>query len=156
MPSSQAALKATEEVSGPLTAGTLTTLLVFGPIVFVQGLAAALFRDLSLSVVTSVGASLMLALTLMPVMMTGRRGRNRAEEGGPVGPSVRRSVRLGVFTRSAIVSPSCYERGMKWCLAAPGHRVRHRVVVTAFTVFIAIRLPREILPRSMRASWLRR
>ena len=47
-----AAIEATEEVSGPLIAGTLTTLLVFGPIIFVRGLAAALFRDLSLSVVT--------------------------------------------------------------------------------------------------------
>ena len=73
LPIAAATRLATEEVSGPLTAGTLTTLLVFGPIVFVQGLAAALFRDLSLSVVTSVGASLILALTLMPVMVIGRR-----------------------------------------------------------------------------------
>jgi hydrophobic/amphiphilic exporter-1 (mainly G- bacteria), HAE1 family len=77
-----------EEVAGPLFAGTLTTLLVFGPIIFVQGLAAALFRDLSLSVVMSVGASLMLALTLMPVMIIGRRKlvaqheRRRANPGG--------------------------------------------------------------------------
>jgi HAE1 family hydrophobic/amphiphilic exporter-1 len=75
MPLVEAARTATEEVSGPLIAGTLTTLLVFGPIVFVRGLAAALFRDLSLSVVMSVGASLILALTLMPVMVVGRRRR---------------------------------------------------------------------------------
>ena len=68
----QATIEATQEVAGPLIAGTLTTLLVFGPIIFVRGLAAALFRDLSLSVVTSVGASLMLALTLMPVMIVGQ------------------------------------------------------------------------------------
>ncbi len=67
-----AARTAGEEVAGPLTAGTLTTLLVFGPIIFVQGLAAALFRDLSLSVVTSLSAALVLALTLMPVMMARR------------------------------------------------------------------------------------
>ena len=56
-PLREATLIATEEISGPLIAGTLTTLLVFGPIIFVRGLAAALFRDLSLSVLTSVGAS---------------------------------------------------------------------------------------------------
>src|SRR6185503_9714966 len=78
VPMGEAARIATEEVAGPLTAGTLTTVLVFGPIVFVQGLAAALFRDLSLSVVTSVGASLILALTLMPVMVIGRRRRPEA------------------------------------------------------------------------------
>lgn len=67
----EAARAAAEEVSGPLIAGTLTTVLVFGPIVFVRGLAAALFRDLSLAVVTSLAASLVLALTLMPVMLAG-------------------------------------------------------------------------------------
>ena len=47
----ESARAAADEVSAPLIAGTLTTLLVFGPIVFVQGLAAALFRDLSIAVV---------------------------------------------------------------------------------------------------------
>ena len=79
----EASLKGTEEVSGPLIAGTLTTLLVFGPIVFVQGLSAALFRDLSLSVVMSVGASLVLALSLMPVLMAwGADGRRDGRMGG--------------------------------------------------------------------------
>src|SRR5688572_4202856 len=117
----------TEEVSGPLTAGTLTTLLVFGPIVFVQGLAAALFRDLSLSVVTSVGASLILALTLMPVMVIGRRRRpqatgHRPQESAadsrfPIPDSRRRTdplARLGHWFEGQ------YERGMKWSLANPG------------------------------------
>src|SRR5919106_495289 len=70
-----AALTASRQVGGPLVAATISTLLVFGPIVFVRGLAAALFRDLSLSVVTTVAASLLLALTLMPVMIIGRRRR---------------------------------------------------------------------------------
>src|SRR5512147_2528388 len=70
----EAARLAADEVAGPLIAGTLTTVLVFGPIVFVRGLAAALFRDLSLAVVTSLSASLILALTLMPVLLVGRRG----------------------------------------------------------------------------------
>ncbi|MFN2317430.1 MAG: efflux RND transporter permease subunit, partial [Gemmatimonadales bacterium] len=56
MPLFQAAREAAESVASPLTAGTLTTMMVFGPIIFVEGLAAALFRDLSLSVVLAVGA----------------------------------------------------------------------------------------------------
>ena len=70
----ESARVAADEVSAPLIAGTLTTALVFGPIVFVQGLSAALFRDLSISVVVTLMASLVLALTLMPVLTTlGRR-----------------------------------------------------------------------------------
>jgi HAE1 family hydrophobic/amphiphilic exporter-1 len=91
LPATEAAIRACEEVSGPLIAGTLTTLLVFGPIVFVRGLAAALFRDLSFSVVTSLAASLLLALTLMPVMMVGRRryviARERSDRGNRVASS---------------------------------------------------------------------
>ena len=48
VPVLDAAARAASDVSAPLIAGTLTTVLVFGPIVFVRGLAAALFRDLSL------------------------------------------------------------------------------------------------------------
>ena len=136
-----AALKAAGEVAGPLTAGTLTTLLVFGPIVFVRGLGAALFRDLSLSVVTTVAASLILALTVMPVLMTGRRA------GGQAG-SVRRSEGQTVRRLHAFGDhlAELYERGMKWSLAHPAAVFSTAVVITAFTVFIAIRLPREILP----------
>ena len=74
-----AAQTASDGVAAPLIAGTLTTVLVFGPIVFVQGLAAALFRDLSLSVVLSLTASLVLALTLMPVLLAGGRAGGRTD-----------------------------------------------------------------------------
>jgi HAE1 family hydrophobic/amphiphilic exporter-1 len=146
-----AARTATEEVSGPLTAGTLTTLLVFGPIVFVEGLAAALFRDLSLSVVTSVGASLVLALTLMPVMMTAvRPGRARAGEGGPGRasasdhPTALPLSRLTAFGRRLA---DAYERGMAWCLAHPRRVFATAAIATVLTGLVAWRLPKEILPR---------
>ena len=137
----EAALKGTDEVAGPLTAGTLTTLLVFGPIVFVQGLAAALFRDLSLSVVMSVGASLVLALTLMPVMMAwGRAGEtlgHKTLKPPSDGPLLRLGRRMEVW----------YESGMRWSLTRPGLCSLVALGVTAGTVVIAFRLPREILPR---------
>jgi HAE1 family hydrophobic/amphiphilic exporter-1 len=133
-------IAATEEVSGPLTAGTLTTLLVFGPIIFVQGLAAALFRDLSLSVVTSVAASLILALTLMPVLITGRQGR-KSEAGS------RRPLPLPAWLVSFGTSlADRYERGMAWCLSRPRTVFIVAGVVTLVTVFVTMRLPREVLP----------
>jgi HAE1 family hydrophobic/amphiphilic exporter-1 len=140
----EAALKGTEEVSGPLIAGTLTTLLVFGPIVFVQGLAAALFRDLSLSVVMSVGASLILALTLMPVLMAGLgRGRSAVPPRTPVAPG-----RSGSWlSRIGAVGEHWYEAGMRWSLRHPGPVALASVAVVAVTVYATMRLPREILPR---------
>lgn len=136
----ESAIVGTEEVAGPLTAGTLTTLLVFGPIIFVQGLAAALFRDLSLSVVTSVGASLILALTLMPVLIAGRGDKRSAVRAPQLLPLPAWLVRLGHSLAER------YEQGMIWCLARPRTVFIVSGVSTLLTAFIAMRLPREILP----------
>ncbi|MES2124238.1 MAG: efflux RND transporter permease subunit [Gemmatimonadota bacterium] len=136
----------TEEVAGPLIAGTLTTVLVFGPIVFVQGLAAALFRDLSISVVLTVTASLIMALTMMPVMMTlGRRGRS----GEPAVPVVRHNTPEDHtrITRWGHELAEQYEAGMAWSLRNPGKVFAVSIAVTLFTVLITMRLPREILPQ---------
>lgn len=138
-----ATVLATEEVSGPLIAGTLTTLLVFGPIIFVRGLAAALFRDLSLSVVTSVGASLILALTLMPVMIAGRRARH-----ADPAPPRRQQGRLAAWLdRLGERSAELYEHGMSWSLRNPGPVFAGAGVMVAITVLLTMRLPREILPQ---------
>jgi HAE1 family hydrophobic/amphiphilic exporter-1 len=56
------------EVAGAITASTLTTIAVFGPVLYVKGVAGALFTDLSLAVAFSLLASLLVALTLLPVM----------------------------------------------------------------------------------------
>jgi len=151
-----AAIVATEEVSGPLIAGTLTTLLVFGPIIFVRGLAATLFRDLSLAVVTSVGASLILALTLMPVMVVGRRrdrGGGRREVDGARLTTRERSEHSRLPSPDSRLSSlghyfeSLYERGMRWSLANPRPIFLTTIAVSALTVWVTMRLPREILPQ---------
>ncbi len=65
------------EVAGAITASTLTTIAVFGPVLYVKGVAGALFTDLSLAVAFSLLASLLVALTLLPVMAA-RVGRETA------------------------------------------------------------------------------
>ena len=69
------------EVAGAITASTLTTIAVFGPVLYVKGVAGALFTDLSLAVAFSLLASLLVALTLLPVMAArvGRKGAGGAE-----------------------------------------------------------------------------
>ena len=138
-----AIIEATQDVAGPLTAGTLTTLLVFGPIIFVKGLAAALFRDLSLSVVTSVGASLILALTLMPVMIVGRRRVSKRAAAKAALPQ-RAPDALQRFGNHLA---ELYERGMHWSLANPGKVFGATAVGIAATVWVTSRLPKEILPQ---------
>ncbi len=141
-----AAIVGTEEVAAPLFAGTLTTMLVFGPIIFVQGLAAALFRDLSLSVVMTVGASLLLSLTLMPVMMVGRRRRAMYLQANPPvrkapGPTAQKLDAFG--TRIA----DWYEHGMSWSLRNPVPVFGAGIALLVVMVVLARQLPKEILPR---------
>src|SRR5690606_7361010 len=54
----KAAIRGAEEVGGAVVASTLTTIAVFFPIVFVEGVAGQIFGDLALSVVFSLLASL--------------------------------------------------------------------------------------------------
>ncbi len=63
-----AAIEGTSEMAMPIVASTLTTVAVFAPILFVPGLAGQLFRDMSLTIVISLIASLAVALTLVPLM----------------------------------------------------------------------------------------
>lgn len=64
----EAAALGAEEVQGAITASTLTTISVFGPIIYVEGVAGELFGDLSLAVAFSLIASLVVALTLLPTL----------------------------------------------------------------------------------------
>ncbi len=61
-------LKGTSEVAGAVTASTLTTVAVFFPIVFVEGIAGQLFKDMALTVTYSLLASLVVSLTLVPML----------------------------------------------------------------------------------------
>lgn len=68
MSAAQAAIKGAKEVAGAITASTLTTICVFLPIVFTEGLSRQLFTDMGLTIAYSLVSSLIVALTLVPVM----------------------------------------------------------------------------------------
>lgn len=146
MPLVRAAIEGTDEVAAPLFAGTLTTVLVFGPIIFVRGLAAALFRDLSLSVVMTVAASLMLALTLMPVMIVGRRGRGGLSAPKSRVPEANRSTFNRTLDRSGATLAAWYEHGMVWSLRNPLKVFGMAIALLVVTVALIIKLPKEVLP----------
>ncbi|MDF2949215.1 MAG: cation/multidrug efflux pump, partial [Sedimentibacter sp.] len=63
-----ASVDGTNEVSMAVTASTLTTIAVFIPIVFTGGLAATIFKDFALSIVIALLSSLLVALTLVPML----------------------------------------------------------------------------------------
>ena len=68
MPAIQAAVKGATQVAGAILASTLTTICVFLPIVFTEGISRQLFTDMGLTIAYSLIASLIVALTLVPTM----------------------------------------------------------------------------------------
>ncbi|TDJ13596.1 MAG: efflux RND transporter permease subunit [Gammaproteobacteria bacterium] len=64
----EAARNGTAEVSGAVIAATLTTIAVFFPMVFISGIAGQLFRDQALTVTFALVFSLIVALTLIPML----------------------------------------------------------------------------------------
>ena len=64
----QAAVSGAGQVAGAVTSSTLTTVCVFLPIVFVEGITKQLFTDLALTMTYSLMASLIVSLTLVPAM----------------------------------------------------------------------------------------
>jgi HAE1 family hydrophobic/amphiphilic exporter-1 len=75
----KSALQGTTEVAGAVTASTFTTVAVFFPIVFVEGIAGQLFKDMALTVTYSLLASLMVSLTLVPMLNAALRRENSRE-----------------------------------------------------------------------------
>ncbi len=67
----QAAVTGAKQVAGSVTSSTLTTVCVFLPIVFVQGITRQLFTDLAITMSYALLASLVIALTLVPAMAKG-------------------------------------------------------------------------------------
>lgn len=64
----KAALNGAKQVAGAIASSTLTTICVFLPIVFVEGITRQLFVDMALTIAYSLLASLIVALTLIPAM----------------------------------------------------------------------------------------
>lgn len=128
----EAAKQGIGEVAGAITASTLTTIAVFLPLTFVEGLAGRLFRDQSLAVVCSLVASLMVALTVVPLLAAkdtspSRTLKQHAQESWGM---------------------ALYERLLQWAL---GHRsiiVLGTVVLMAVSGWLGWGLPREVVPQT--------
>jgi HAE1 family hydrophobic/amphiphilic exporter-1 len=63
----RAAIDGTTEVGTAITASTLTTVVVFAPVLFVPGISGAMFRDMAATICISLAASLVVALTIIPL-----------------------------------------------------------------------------------------
>ena len=118
----EAAVRGISEVGGAIFASTMTTVAVFFPIVFVEGVAGQIFRDLSLTVVFSLLASLIVAQFVVPALF---------------GIGLGGVSKLGVFsvTRAVVgyMVPPQFEK--KWRLVA---FIANRVLQVPMWLFVLV------------------
>jgi HAE1 family hydrophobic/amphiphilic exporter-1 len=90
----EAAIQGTDEVASAVIASTLTTLAVFVPLIFTQGLVGALMKDLSLTICFSIAMSLFAAMTLVPMLCSRLMKAKPAEDLAHLSPEELESLSL--------------------------------------------------------------
>ena len=78
----EAAIEGAKEVAGAIMASTLTTICVFAPIVFTEGITRQLFVDMGLTIAYSLLASLLIALTVVPAMASKMMTKTKEQKEG--------------------------------------------------------------------------
>ncbi len=118
-----AAIKGASEVGGAVIAATLTTIAVFLPLAFVDGIAGQLFRDQALTVTFALAISLGVAVTLIPMMASIRGQQSTTRDG--------LSSRVGQWFSVG------YGRLLDWAL---GHRFLTLLVSTILLILAVLLL----------------
>jgi HAE1 family hydrophobic/amphiphilic exporter-1 len=143
----EAVLKGTWEVAGAITASTMTTLVVFLPLLFVPGSAGIIFKQLAWVVFFSLATSLVVALTLVPVMAFQLLGRMQGQSHqGALG----KFYNLG--ERSLNFLDEHYQALLSWSL---GHRAVVLISVfalLALSLTLVPKIGREFMPKADEGS----
>ena len=155
----QAAVSGAQQVLGAVTASTLTTVCVFAPIVFVEGLTRQLFTDLALTITYSLLASLLVALTLVPAMASGMLRRPMVQKPGlldKVYPAYRKAIafsldhKAGVLLLLVTSAGACLRRGFTFMPEMDMNNLSLTITMPEDTSREeAVRLADEVLERVM-------
>lgn len=129
----EAAALGADEVALPVLAGTLTTLAVFLPAIFLSGMIRYLFAPLATAAAWTIGASFVLAVTVAPVCCATLLRRARAA--GSTTP-----------TATAASRPGLYERLLRKLVARPLVTSVAIVAACAATLLVWPRLGAELFP----------
>ncbi|WP_425446207.1 efflux RND transporter permease subunit [Dethiothermospora halolimnae] len=127
----EAAIKGAKEVGIAVTASTLTTIAVFLPIVFIEGIASTIFKELALTVTMSLIASLLVSLTIIP-MLSSKFLKVDREQGEKHNNKFRLfSIIYDTFDKLFFKVESIYKRILKWAITH-----RKTTVLLAILIFV--------------------
>jgi len=132
----EAAIHGTDEVGTAITASTLTTLVVFLPILFVPGIAGKMFGDMAVTICFSLTASLLVARTGIPLAASRllRSKKVRRNGADPIGRLLKGLIGF-------------YGRTLRWVLGNRKKTLALVTVVFLVAVGLGTRLPTEFFPK---------
>jgi hydrophobic/amphiphilic exporter-1 (mainly G- bacteria), HAE1 family len=140
----QAARDGAEEVSLAVLASTLTTMIVFLPVMFLFGVAKYLFSALSLAVVLSMAGSYIVAMTVIPIFCA----RFLTTEGAQVEEAGEHRGFAGAFNRLYARFVARYERALEMALAHKWTVVGTVGILFALTMGAYRFIGTELFPRT--------
>lgn len=129
VPAARAAVQGARQVAGAIIASTLTTVCVFVPIVFTEGLTRQLMMDMALTIGYSLGASLIVALTVVPC--SGSTLLRKA-----------RDIPHPWFDRVT----AAYEKVLRFCLKVKAVPLTLAIVLLAFSVWRVLNMGLVLIP----------
>jgi len=132
-----AAIRAMEQVTGPIIATTLVLFAVFVPVGFMPGITGQLYRQFAVTMCTSVFISAVLALTLSPAMCAILLRQHRPAVRGP----------FGWFNRFLENARRSYITGSGWLIRHLAFSLLILAGVYGTTVFLFARSPMSFLPQ---------
>lgn len=135
-----AAIDGTSEMITAVTASTLTTVAVFLPLMYVTGMTGLLFRQLALMVIFSLTCSLLVAITLLPVMCAKIMGDSQTQRKGIMKHIDERLA--AAFARQE----EAYGGLIKKALAKPGLVAVIAIVIFAISLCLYPLLGTEFMP----------
>ena len=165
----EAAVSGAEEVSTAITASTLTSMAVFLPMLYVEGIAGILFEDLSLTIAFSLFISLAAAISLMPVLCSRflRIDAARLQTGADRQDAELSLADLEIESRSALLNSVAarvqrvlrtlddgYERLLEWALSNIAVVIVSAVLLLALSVASILLLGMEFLPEADEGSFV--
>ena len=141
----QAAVSGAKQVLGAITASTLTTVCVFAPIVFVEGITRQLFTDLALTMTYSLLASLIVALTLVPAMAAGMLKKEKPQKAGlldRIYPAYRKAISWSLQHKLIVLAAALLLLvGSAWAALARGFTFMPEIDMN--TVNLTITMPED-------------
>jgi HAE1 family hydrophobic/amphiphilic exporter-1 len=143
-----AAAAGAQEVQRAIIASTLTTIAVFGPIVYVQGVAGELLGALALAVAFSLLASIFVAITLLPMMASRWETADGRERRTRIGLWTDRVLArpLGAFDRGFTRFTGWYERMLHLAMRHRGRTILLAFALLGVGVAVGMSLERSVLP----------